>query len=116
MRDTSDSITPVAMPVEDFGPIAAALRSVDDFAGRLPGGDAEAHVRRSLDELRAAFTARAALEPPVDRLLRSVTMLNSAAAQGALRRFRRRSVASARLLSAIQRELLPALRRVGFEV
>jgi hypothetical protein len=116
MRDTSDSITPLAMPVENFTPIETALRSVDEFAGRLPAGDAEAHVRRSLDEVRTAFTTRAALEPPVDRLLRSLTMLNSSAAQGALRRFRRRSVSSARLLSAIQRELLPALRRVGFEV
>jgi hypothetical protein len=115
MCDTSDSITPVAMPVEDFAPIEAALHSVDEFAGRLPAGDPENHVRRSLDELRTAFTTRAAIEPPVDRLLRSLTMLNSSAAQGALP-FRRQSVCSARLLSAIQRDLLPALRRVGFEV
>jgi hypothetical protein len=104
------------MPDEEFAPIEAALRTVDAFAARLPLGDAEGHVRRSLDELRAAFTTRTAMEPPVDRLLRSLRMLNSARAQGALRRFQRHSSHNARLLAAIQAELLPALRRVGFEV
>jgi hypothetical protein len=100
----------------DFSHIEAAIHSVVYSVGQLPAGDAESHVRRSLDELHTAFTTRSAIEPRVQRLLGSMQMLNSACAQGALRRFRRGSSRRARVLSIIQTELLPALRRVGFEV
>jgi hypothetical protein len=108
MRNVSDPA--------DFAPIEAAIHSVVESVGRLPAGDAESHVRRSLNELHSAFTTRSAIEPPVERLLGSVRMLNSSCAQGAMRRFLRGSSSRARVLCVIQNELLPALRRVGFEV
>ncbi|HEX2343409.1 MAG TPA: hypothetical protein VHI98_23260 [Vicinamibacterales bacterium] len=108
MRNVSDPA--------DFAPIEAAIHSVVASVGQLPVGDAENHVRRSLDELHSAFTTRSAIEPPVERLLGSVRMLHSASAQGAMRRFLCGSSSRARVLSVIQNELLPALRRVGFQV
>jgi hypothetical protein len=39
------------MPDEDFTSIEAALQVVEKFASRLTVGDAEGHVRRSVDEL-----------------------------------------------------------------
>jgi hypothetical protein len=75
------------MPDEDFTSIEAALQVVEKFASRLTVGDAEAHVRRSVDELCAAVTTKEGIEPAVDRLL-----------------------------DAVQEELLPALRRVGYQV
>ena len=46
------------MPDEDFTSIEAALQVVEKFASRLTVGDAEGHVRRSVDELCAAVTKR----------------------------------------------------------
>ena len=49
------------MPDEDFTSIEAALQVVEKFASRLTVGDAEGHVRRSVDELRAAVTKKEGL-------------------------------------------------------
>jgi hypothetical protein len=104
------------MVPEDFPLIEAALQAVVQFAGRLPAGDEEAHVSRTVDELRAAFMARAAIEPAVDRLARSLRGLQAARAAGSRRHFLRGSSSVDRLLHAVDDELLPALRRVGFRV
>jgi hypothetical protein len=71
------------MPDEDFTSIEAALQVVMKFASRLTVGDADGHVRRSVDEPSAAVTKKEGID---------------------------------RLLDAVQEELLPALRRVGYQV
>jgi hypothetical protein len=52
------------MPDEDFTSIEAALQVVEKFASRLTVGDAEGHVRRSVDELCAAVTKKEGIEIP----------------------------------------------------
>ena len=96
--------------------IEAALVVVEKFAGRLRGGDAEDHVRRAVVELRDAFGDRRAIEPPVERLLRGIHMLSATYAAGPRRDYRRDTVGLDRLLAAVTIELVPALRRVGFQV
>jgi hypothetical protein len=103
------------MPDEDFTSIEAALQVVEKFASRLTVGDAEGHVRRSVDELCAAVTKKEGIEPAVDRLLRGLRGMDEAHARRR-RDFGRESLAVDRLLDAVQEELLPALRRVGYQV
>ena len=104
------------VPAEDCTSIEAALQVVEKFAGRLTVGDAEGHVRRSVDELCAAVTKKEGIEPAVDRLLRGLRGLEDARAARGHRDFGRESPAVDRLLDAVQEELLPALRRVGYQV
>ena len=104
------------MPDEDFTSIEAALQVVEKFASRLTVGDAEGHVRRSVDELCAAVTKKEGIEPAVDRLLRGLRGLDDASAAGRRREVGRETPAVDRLLDAVQEELLPALRRVGYQV
>jgi hypothetical protein len=107
------------MPDEDFTSIEAALQVVEKFASRLTVGDSEGHVRRSVDELCEAVTKKEGIEPAVDRLLRGLRALDDADDARAARRrrdFGRESLAVDRLLDAVQEELLPALRRVGYQV
>ena len=106
----------INMPDEDFISIEAALQVVEKFASRLTVGDAEGHVRRSVDELCAAVTKKEGIEPAVDRLLRSLRGLDDAGAATRRRDFGRESPAVDRFLDAVQEELLPALRRVGYQV
>ena len=108
------------MPDEDFTSIEAALQVVEKFASRLTVGDAEGHVRRSVDELCAAVRKeerkKEGIESAVDRLLRGLRGLDDARAARGRRDFGRESPAVDRLLDAVQEELLPALRRVGYQV
>lgn len=99
-----------------FGAIEAALREVGTGAARLPAGDAADHVRRSVDELRTAFVTRAAVEPAVDRVLRSLTMLQAARRDGHRRDHQREAPGLDNLLTAVRTQLVPVLRRFGFEV
>ena len=104
------------MSGEDFTSIEAALQVVEKFASRLTVDDAEGHVRRSVDELWAAVTTKEGIEPAVDRLLRGLRGLDDVRAASRRRDFERESPAVDRLLDAVQEELLPALRRVGYQV
>ena len=101
---------------EEFISIKAALEVVEKFTSRLTVGDAEGHVRRSVDELYSAVTKKEGIEPAVDRLLRGLRGLNDAHAARRRRDLGRESPAVDRLLDAVQEELLPALRRVGYQV
>jgi hypothetical protein len=101
---------------EDFTSVEAALQVVEKFASRLTVGDAEGHVRRSVDELCAAVAKKEEIQFTVDRLLRGLRGLDDARAAGGRRDFQTESPAVDRLLEAVQEELLPALRRVGYEV
>jgi hypothetical protein len=101
---------------EDFTSVEAALQVVAKFARRLTAGDAEGHVRRSVDELCAAVAKKEEIRFAVDRLLRGLRSLDDARTAGSRRDFQTESPAVDRLLEAVQEELLPALRRVGYEV
>src|SRR6202140_1787985 len=90
------------MPDEDFTSIEAALRVVEKFASRLTVGDAEGHVRRSVDELCAAVTKKEGIEPAVDRLLGGLGGLDDARAARRHRDFGREAPAVDRLLDAVQ--------------
>ena len=106
----------INMPDEDFTSIEAAVQVVEKFTSRLTVGDAEGHVRRSVDELCAAVTKKEGIEPAVNRLLRGLRGLDDARAARRRRDFGRESLAVDRLLDAVQEELLPTLRRVGYQV
>jgi hypothetical protein len=100
---------------EDFTSVEAALQVVEKFASRLTAGNAEGHVRRSVDELCAAVAKKEEIQFAVDRLPRGLRSLDDARTAGR-RDFQTESSAVDRLLEAVQEELLPALRRVGYEV
>ena len=104
------------MADEDFTSVEAALQVVEKFASRLTAGDAEGHVRRSVDELCAAVAKKEESQFAVDRQLRGLRRLDDARTAGGRRDFQTESPAVDRLLEAVQEELLPTLRRVGYEV
>jgi hypothetical protein len=104
------------MADRDFAPIEAALDALGVCAGRLPDNDAASHVRRSVAELRLAFTTRAELEPAVGRLMRSLLMLQASGRDGQRRDYQRKLKGVDTLVDAFETRLLPELRRVGFHV
>lgn len=78
--------------------------------------DPDGHVHRSATELHAAFGARRAIEPAVARVRDSIVMLRTGNRDGARREFQRRAHGVDYLEDVLDRELLPTLRRLGFEV
>jgi hypothetical protein len=78
--------------------------------------DPDGHVRRSANELRTAFDARQALEPALARVRASVHMLRRGNQDGSRREFLRRAQGVDHLAQVVEQELLPSLRRVGFDV
>jgi hypothetical protein len=78
--------------------------------------DPDGHVRRSATELREAFAGRAALEPAVARVRDSVQMLRRDNQEGSRREYQRRGQGLSHLEGIIANDLLPHLRRMGFEV
>jgi len=46
------------MPHEDFEGVLSAIQTIEKFAGRLPEGDLEGHIRRSAHELTVAGEQR----------------------------------------------------------
>ena len=67
--------------------------------------DPDRDVRRSAGELREAFTARRAIEPAVARMRDSVEVLRRSSQDG-----------PDYLDAVVEHELLPHLRRLGFDV
>jgi hypothetical protein len=78
--------------------------------------DPDRHVLRSANELRAAFCARLAIEPAVARVRDGLDMLRSGDRAGTRREFKRRAHGVDHLEQVVEQELLPELRRVGFNV
>jgi hypothetical protein len=78
--------------------------------------DPDRHVLRSANELRAAFCGRLAIEPAVARVRDGLDMLRSGNHAGTRREFKRRAHGVDHLEHVMERELLPELRRVGFNV
>jgi hypothetical protein len=78
--------------------------------------DPDGHVHRSIAELRGAFETRGAVEPAVTRVRDSVQMLWRVNHDGARREYQKRAQSLGHLEAVIASELLPRLRRMGFDV
>jgi hypothetical protein len=98
------------------------LLEIDEILSRVERlatalrADTDGHVRRSANELRDAFGARMAIEPAVGRMRASVAMLRTGSRDGSRREVERRSPGLDRLDELVDEELLPHLRRLGFDV
>jgi hypothetical protein len=95
--------------------IDTALARIERLADELRA-DPDGHVRRSIEELRAAFAAREQIEPAVARMRDSLQMLGRGNREGSRREFQRRATGLDHLIEVMEKELLPSLRRMGFEV
>jgi len=92
---------------EPFEEIAAALDHVTSIAERVP----DDVVRSSARHLRRTFAERGSVEPAVGRLQNSLSRLS----RDEQRRSPEEKIVS-QLGAAIAEQLLPELRRVGFDV
>jgi hypothetical protein len=95
--------------------VDAMLARIAHLANELKN-DPDGHVRRSAAELRAAFAMRGAIEPAVARLRQSIDMLRANNHAGSRREFQRRAPGLDHLGDMIEQELLPDLRRLGFDL
>jgi len=93
---------------EPFSGIAAALDRVASIAERLP----DDVVRSSARELKRTFAQRGSVEPAVSQLQRSVSRLVRSAGRESVPQ----ETIVSQLDTAIAEQLLPELRRVGFDV
>ena len=105
------------MPDEDLERVLSAIQAIEKFAGRLPEGDVEGHIRRSAHELTLASEQRRGVEATFERLMQAVQQLDEHNTTGRLRRdFENEAPLVARLLEAMQEQLVPALKRAGYQV
>ena len=95
--------------------IEMMLLRIEHLAEELRA-DPDGHVRRSVEELRAAFVAREAVEPAVARLRESMAMLSTENRGGTRREYQRRAPGLDHLAGVVDDELLPYLRGIGFNV
>lgn len=96
--------------------LESACRLVEAFALRLPQGEREDEVRRSLKGTLAAVHTRHGVEQAVRQLIGALHQLDEDALSGRPREFQRNAPAIGRLLEALQENLLPLLRRAGYHV
>jgi hypothetical protein len=101
----SDNLAQIQIVLARTQRLAAALRA-----------DPDGHVRRSANELLVAFAVRAPMEPAVARIRDGVEMLRRGNQDGSRREFQRRAAGLDRLEKLIEQELVPNMRRVGFDV
>ena len=105
------------MPDEGRKRVLSAIQTIEKFAGRLPEGDVEGHIRRSAHELTLASEQRRSVEATFERLTQAVRQLDEHNTTGRLRRdFKNEAPSVARLLEAIQKQLVPALKRAGYQL
>ena len=96
------------MPDEDLERVLSAIQAIETFAGRLPEGDVEGHIRRSAHELTVAVEHRCGVEAAGERLMHAVRQLDEHNTTGRLRRdFENEAPSVTRLLEAIQQQLGP---------
>ena len=93
--------------------IDLVMAQIERLAGEL-AEDPDRGILRSASELRAAFGARRAIEPAVALVCAGVDLLRTRE-QEAARGFQMADGVD-RLKLVMDRELLPELRRVGFNV
>ena len=122
-QDPPESLTQMPGQTQAFPErMTSALERIDTklvSLNRLAEGllaDPDKHVQRSIQELRAAFASRSAIEPVVARVRRSLTMLRSGNHAGSRKEWERRAAGLDRISDLVELELLPDLRRIGFEV
>ena len=88
--------------------VLSAVQTIEKFAGRLPEGDVEGHIRRSAHELTLASEQRRSVEATFERLTQAVRQLNEHNTTGRLRRdFENEAPSVARLLEAIRNSWCP---------
>jgi hypothetical protein len=104
------------MPPADEDPLEPLRRLIDEFAARLPEGEREDDVRRALARTQVALREIRGVEGAVRELVTSLHQLDEDTVGGRRREFQRNSPAVGRLLEALQEDLLPILRRSGFNV
>ena len=73
-------------PMRIFERVLSAIQAIEEFAGRLPEGDVEGHIRRSAHELTLASKQRCSVEATFDRLTQAVQQLDEHHTTGRLRR------------------------------
>ena len=100
---------------EKLAEIDVVLARIERLAEDLVQ-DPDHHVLRSANELRTAFCSRLAIEPAVSRIRDGLDMLRSGNHVGTRREFNRRAHGVDHLEQVMEHELLPQLRRVGFNV
>lgn len=96
--------------------LASVSRVVETFARRLPQGEREDAVRRSLQGTLAALHTGDGVEDAVRQLVDALHQLDEDTVGGRRREFQRNAPAIGRLLEALQEDLLPLLRRAGYHV
>lgn len=94
--------------------IDLVLTRIERLAKELRA-DPAGRVRRSARELRSVFAHRQAMEPAVARVRDCVAVLRREN-HGTRREFQRRAVGVDHLEQVVENELLPNLRRIGFDV
>lgn len=99
----------------DLSQLEMLLTRIGRLADDL-SADPDRYVHRSAAELLAAFRERRAVEPALARMRASVEMLRGHNHDGPRREFQRRAHGLDRIEAVLEDELLPHLRRVGFDV
>lgn len=104
------------MPPVDEDVFDPLRRLIDEFAARLPDGEREDDVRRALARTQVALRENRDIESAIRELVTSLHQLDEDTVGGRRREFQRNAPAVGRLLEALQEELLPFLRRSGYQV
>jgi hypothetical protein len=100
-----------------FAGVVIALARVTAIAERLHDGDDEGRVRRSIDDFAVAFARREAIGPAVASMRNSIVMLHDGGGEAVpLDASEGDKSLIEDLDAAIERQLLPELRRLGFEL
>ena len=92
-----------------------ALIRIEHLAHRLRS-DPDRYVYRTALELRAAFDGRQAIEPAFARMRASLRMLRRCNEDGSRRDYQRRTRTLDALQAAVEDDVLPRLRQMGFDV
>jgi hypothetical protein len=104
------------MPPADDDTLDPLRRLIDEFASRLPDGEREDDVRRALARTQVALNETRGIESAVRELVTTLHQLDEDTVGGRRREFQRNAPAVGRLLEALQEDLLPLLRRAGYQV
>jgi hypothetical protein len=104
------------VPPADENAFEPLRRLIDEFASRLPEGEREDDVRRALARMQDALRESHGIESAVRELVTSLHQLDEDTVGGRRREFQRNAPAVGRLLEALQEDLLPILRRSGYNV
>lgn len=97
-------------------PLEPVCRLLDELARRLPHGEREDAVRRTVAATLVALRERRQVEDAVRQLVTTLHQLDEETVGGCRREFQRNAPAVGRFLELLQEELLPILRNAGHQV